>query len=79
MGTLRRELLNHIIVLNQGHLEELLREYIEKYYEVARPHQGLAGDTPVPSNQPEKFDGSSKLISFPACGGMHHRYERVAA
>ncbi len=37
----------HVIVLGQGHLERLLREFIEEYYHVARPHQGLNGDTPV--------------------------------
>ena len=46
--TLRRELLDHVIVLGQGHLERLFREFIEDYYHVTRPHQGLNGDTPIP-------------------------------
>ena len=47
VGTLRRDLLDHVIVLGQGHLERLLREFIEQYYHPARPHQGLDGDTPL--------------------------------
>jgi putative transposase len=79
VGTLRRELLDHIIVLSQRHLERLLQEFIDDYYHVARPHQGLAGETPVPPEQPETIAGRSKLISIPVLGGLHHKYARVAA
>jgi transposase InsO family protein len=79
IGTLRRELLDHIIVLSQDHLNRLLREFIEEYYHVERPHQGLTGDTPIVNHRPKAFAEPSKLISFPVCGGLHHRYERVAA
>ena len=51
-GTLRRELLDHVIVLGQGHLERLLREFIEQYYHPARPHQGLAATRRFPSPRP---------------------------
>ena len=78
-GTRRRELLNHVIVLSERHLNRLLAEYIEQYYHCARPHQGLDGDTPIPIQQPAVVDGPVKLLSFPICGGLHHRYERVAA
>jgi transposase InsO family protein len=79
IGTLRREMLNHVIVLGQGHLERLLREFIEEYYHVARPHQGLYGDTPVLQTKQPQILGPSKLISIPVLGGLHHRYIRVAA
>jgi transposase InsO family protein len=79
VGTLRRELLDHVIVLSESHLNRLLTEYIKEYYHVARPHQGLGGDTPVASGKPEPVYHPSKLISFPVCGGLHHRYERLAA
>jgi len=75
IGTLRRELLNHVIVLNQRHLERLLREFVEDYYHPARPHQGLAGETPLPQAPP----GKGALISIPVVGGLHHRYYRAAA
>ena len=75
IGTVRRELLHLVIVLSQGHLERLLREYLEHYYHTARPHQGLAGETPVP----QAPGGEGELISMPVVGGLHHRYYRAAA
>ena len=79
IGTLRRELLNHVIVLNQHHLERLLREFIEEHYHVARPHQGLNGDTPIPTESPPDIDGPTTLVTIPVLGGLHHRYLRAAA
>jgi transposase InsO family protein len=79
IGTLRREMLNHVIVFGQAHLERLLREFIEEYYHVARPHQGLDGGTPVLQTKQPQILGPSKLISIPVLGGLHHRYIRVAA
>lgn len=79
VGTLRREILDHVIVLSESHLRRLLKEFIEMYYHVAHPHQGLGADTPVVAEKPKAMAGRSKLIAFPICGGLHHRYERVAA
>ncbi len=79
IGTLRRELLDHVIVLSQSHLYRLLREYIDEYYHVARPHQGLDRDTPVPEEKPTLSAGPTKLKSVPVVGGLYHRYVRVAA
>ena len=78
-GTLRRELLDHVIVLNEGHLKRLLKEFIEEYYHLARPHQGLNGATPVLSAKPEPAAEVTRLVSVPVVGGLHHRYVRVAA
>jgi putative transposase len=75
IGTLRRELLHHVIVLSQAHLERLLREFIEDYYHPARPHQGLSGDTPLPQPPP----GEGEIVSVPVLGGPHHQYLRLAA
>ena len=77
IGTLRQDLLDHVIALNQAHLERLLREYLAQYYHTARPHQGLGGETPVP--QPGAPTGQGELISGPVLGGLHHRYYRAAA
>ena len=78
-GTRRRELLDHVVVLNEEHLKRLLKEFIEGYYHRARPHQGLHGDTPVPSAKTEPVADASRLVSIPVVGGLHHRYIRVAA
>jgi len=72
-------MLDHVIVLSQGHLERLLREFIDEYYHVARPHQCLDGDTPAVQTKPPEISGLCKLISTPVLGGLHHRYIRVAA
>jgi transposase InsO family protein len=79
IGTLRRELLDHIIVMGQSHVERLLDEYIDDYYRVSRPHQGLDGDTPIPQEECESIVGATKLMSIPVLGGLHHSYVRVAA
>jgi putative transposase len=78
-GTLRRELLDHVIILSEEHLKGLLKEFIEEYYHVARPHQGLDGNTPYAFAKPEAVTASSRLVSIPVVGGLHHRYLRVAA
>lgn len=79
IGTLRGELLDHVIIFNQSHLERLLKEYIAEYYHIARPHQGLEGDTPVAHQKSESIVGPTTLVSYPVVGGLHHRYERAAA
>ena len=79
VGTLRRELLDHIVVLSERYLTRLLKEFVNDYYHVARPHQGLDGDTPSGSKQPASIEGPTELLSFPVCGGLHHRYELMAA
>ena len=79
IGTLRRELLDHVLILGDGHLKRLLKEFIEEYYHIARPHQGLDGDPPIPAAKPEPVTGASRLVSIPVVGGLHNRYVRVAA
>jgi putative transposase len=78
-GTLRRELLDHVVVLSEEHLKRLLKEFIEQYYHVGRPHQGLEGNTPFPSAKPEPATGAGRLVSIPVVGGLHHRYVRASA
>jgi putative transposase len=79
IGTIRAELLNHVIILSEKHLQCLLTEFIEDYYHVARPHQGLNGETPIPHKKPAQLSKLYKLISIPVVGGLHHRYYRIAA
>ena len=79
IGTLRRELLDHVLILGEGHLKRLLKEFIEEYYHIARPHQGLDGNPPFPAAKPEPVIGASRLVSFPVVGALPHRYVRMAA
>jgi putative transposase len=78
VGTLRRELLDHVIVLNERHATRLLRDFQNNYYNPWRTHLGLAKDSPTKrSVQPP--EAGSKIVSVPILGGLHHRYERRAA
>ena len=76
-GSLRREVLDHVIVLNEAHLERLLKEYIEEYYHAERPHQGLEGQ--VPELRLRLTQQPSNVRAIPVLGGLHHRYVPVAA
>jgi transposase InsO family protein len=74
IGTLRRECLDHMIILNEKHLHDVLREYIFDYYNVSRTHMSLEKD--APEHRPIQKDG--KIVSKPILGGLHHVYSRVA-
>jgi putative transposase len=76
IGTLRRECLDHVVVLNETHLRRLLREYLI-YYHGARTHLSLAKDTPEP-RRVERLD-EGQIVETPMAGGLHHRYRRRAA
>jgi len=79
VGILRQELLNHIIPLNERHLDRLLWEYIHGYYNPARTHQGINGQTPISSKEPVKtIVADTILISAPILNGLYHRYKKVA-
>ncbi|HEV8633095.1 MAG TPA: integrase core domain-containing protein [Chloroflexota bacterium] len=73
VGTLRRECLDHMIVLNEAHLRALLSEF-ERYYNDARPHRTLALQTPRPTVRAT----AGRVRSRPVLGGLHHVYERAA-
>ncbi len=74
IGTIRRECLDHIIIMNEKHLHSVLDEYINEYYNVNRTHMSLNKDSPVHRN----VQTIGKLISKPILGGLHHVYSRVA-
>ena len=48
--TIREECLDHILILNAFHLKRVLLEYIDDYYNIARPHQGIGQRIPIPDN-----------------------------
>ena len=76
IGSVRRECLDHVIVLNQAHLHRLLKAYFA-YYHRSRTHLGLNKDAPEP--RPVQGPGEGKIVAVPQVGGLHHRYERLAA
>ena len=76
IGSIRRECLNHIIVLNETHLRRTLAGYLA-YYHHSRTHLSLAKDAPTPRRVQAVTDGD--VIAFREVGGLHHRYERRAA
>jgi len=74
VGSCRRDLLDHVIALNERHLKRLLSEYVG-YYQEDRTHLGLAKQTPA-GRTPSTASGG--VVSRPRLGGLHHRYERAA-
>jgi putative transposase len=76
IGSLRRECLDHIIVLNRAHLHRVLETYLA-YYHRCRTHLGLEKDAPEPRRV--QFPEEGKIFAFPEISGLHHRYERRAA
>jgi transposase InsO family protein len=73
VGSCRRELLDHVIPLNEHHLRLLLRDYI-RYYHLDRTHDGLGKDTPDRRSIETKPSNGATVISLPRVGGLHHRY-----
>jgi len=76
ISTLRRECTDHLVVFNERHLLRCLREYVEQYYNVARPHLRLERNSPIPRRR--ETTPVVQLKATPVLGGLHHRYERAA-
>jgi putative transposase len=77
VGSVRRELLDHVVVLHEDHLRRLLREYVE-YYNTERVHTSI-GDAPEGRAVQTRPSGRAKIVGLPRVGGLHHRYSWVAA
>jgi hypothetical protein len=76
IGSIRRECLDHVIVLGEQHLRRILASY-SVYYRRARTHLSLAKDAPTPRHVQDMAAGH--VVAFAEVGGLHHRYERRAA
>jgi len=76
IGSIRRECLDRLIVLNERQLHLILGSYLKYYHEV-RPHRSLAHDSPIP--RPVQLPDRGKVIEIPLVGGLHHQYLRQAA
>jgi len=77
LGSVRRECLDHIIILGRRHLAHVLGIFSRDYFNQARPHQGIGQRVPV-AVATEKFIAGTTIRSVPVLGGLHHDY-RVAA
>jgi putative transposase len=77
VGTCRRDLLDHVIVLNVRHLKRLMKEYV-RYYLEDRTHLALEKGTPAGREAREHPGIGHKVTSMPRLGGPHHRYDRAA-
>lgn len=77
VGNCRRDLLDHVIVLNEQHLKRLMSEYV-RYYHDDRTHLALEKETPAGREMQNQHDASCEVVSMPRLGGLHHRYDRAA-
>src|SRR5467141_491858 len=76
IGSIRRECLNHVLVLGESHLRRILARYFS-YYHRARTH--LALDKDAPAVRPVELPEAGGIVEIPEVGGLHHRYVRQAA
>ena len=74
IGSIRRECLDHVIVLGENHLRRTLKSYFD-YYKRSRTHLALGQDAPVT----RAVERRGKVVALPQVGGLHHRYARLAA
>ena len=75
IGSIRRECLDRVVVLNEQHLRRILRLYFT-YYHAARAHLSLNRNSPIPREVEPPECG--EVIAIPQVGGLHHRYRRAA-
>jgi transposase InsO family protein len=77
--TFRRECLDHVLIVNEEHLQAVLQEYVG-YYNAERPHRSLMLTPPRPSARTSHRPGASPghVVVRPILGGLHHVYERAA-
>lgn len=75
IGSIRRECLDHLIVLGEDHLRRVFKSCV-RYYDRSRPHLSLQRNAPLPRNVEPPSQG--RVIALPQVGGLHHPYKRVA-
>ena len=71
--TVRRELLDHVIVLNERHLRRLIESFVTDY-NVDRTHIGLGKDSPFGRLVEQRAGATYRVVSLPRVRGLHHRY-----
>jgi putative transposase len=76
LGSIRRECLDHIIIINERGLRRVLAAY-DEYDSKSRTHLALNKDAPV--SRPVDTPADGEIVAIPCLGGLHHHYERRAA
>ena len=77
IGSLRRECLNHLLVIGERQQIHVLKEYVS-YFNPTRPHQGIAQRIPAPRALPPGTPKTSRVIASPVLNGLHHDYRWAA-
>jgi transposase InsO family protein len=72
IGSIRRECLDHIVVLGDRHLRHILLSYLD-YYNAVRTHLSLGKDAPIP----RAVQAVGRIVPRPTLGGLHHQYVRI--
>jgi hypothetical protein len=75
VSTLRRELLDHLIVLGKRHVLRLVGQHVADCNE-NRPHMSLNRDAPIP--RAVEPPSAGKVVALPRVSGLNHRYSRAA-
>ena len=76
IGSIRRDCLDHVVVLSERQLAAIVRDYV-RHYNVTRTHLSLAKDAPDARRVSGPEEG--KIIAVPRVGGLHHEYQRLEA
>jgi transposase InsO family protein len=76
IGSIRRECLDHVVVMGERHLREILSQYVD-YYNRTRTHLSLGKDAPKPRSVQPPAQG--RVVEVSRVGGLHHEYLRRAA
>ncbi len=78
LGSVRRECLDHLLILQEKQLQRVLNAYVD-YFNRARPHQGIRQQIPERYGEPDHpHHDDGKIVSMPVLGGLHHDYRRSA-
>ncbi len=72
IGSIRRECVDHVVVLGEAHLRRILAKYAA-YYNELRTHRSLGKDAPIH----RAIQHAGRIMSAPVLGGLHHRYCRI--
>src|SRR5216117_2148018 len=76
IGSIRRECLEHVVVIGERHLRGILSKYVD-YYNRPRTHLSLTKDTPEHRTVQRPNEG--RVVELARVGGLHHEYVRRAA